>query len=182
VAGEPADAMVAAVQKYGASLGKTPTAIDDELWALREKQAKPATPFSLQTFDGRPVALSDYKGRVFLFNLWFPACGPCRKEFPYVQKVLDKFKSRGFEVVAVNIRQEEDEFVVPFMKGNGYGFLPLKAPKAWIEQNFKGMIAPQNFLIDADGRVMFRPTVQSPDGQRTLENEIEALLNRLPAK
>ena len=72
VAARPADVLLEALNKYGAALGKTAAQVDDELWARREKQAKPATPLTLPTYDGRTLSLSDYKGKVFLLNFWYP--------------------------------------------------------------------------------------------------------------
>jgi hypothetical protein len=89
---------------------------------------------------------------------------------------LKKFEGQGFSILAVNIHPKEDEMVVPFMKGNAYGFLPLKSAAKWAEDVDKVRGTPQNFLIDAEGRVRVKPDVHSPDSQRTLELEIEALL------
>jgi tetratricopeptide (TPR) repeat protein len=72
VATEPDAELLEALNGYGAGLGKTSAQVDDELWALRVKQAKPAIPFKLATFDGRTRSLSDYKGKVFLLNFWYP--------------------------------------------------------------------------------------------------------------
>jgi hypothetical protein len=62
------------------------------------------------------------------------------------------------------------------MKGNGYDFIPLKADEKWAEQNYKVRGTPQNFLIDAEGRVIFKPDVRSTEALQTLVHEIEALL------
>jgi hypothetical protein len=62
------------------------------------------------------------------------------------------------------------------MKGNGYGFVPLKADEKWAEQNYKVRGTPQNFVIDAEGRVIFKPDARSVEALQTLVREIEALL------
>jgi hypothetical protein len=62
------------------------------------------------------------------------------------------------------------------MKGNGYGFVPLKADEKWAEQTYQVRGTPQNFLIDAQGRVIFKPDVRSTEALQTLVHEIEALL------
>jgi Tfp pilus assembly protein PilF len=72
VAAAPADALVEALLRYGAAIGRTPAQVDDDLWAIREKQAEPAAPFDLPTYDGRRVSLAGYRGKVFLLNFWYP--------------------------------------------------------------------------------------------------------------
>jgi hypothetical protein len=81
-------------------------------------------------------------------------------------------------VLAVNIHPPENALVVPFMKGNGYDFLPLEGGDKWAEETYKVRGTPANFLIDAQGRVVFKPDARSPEAGRTLEREVEALLRR----
>jgi hypothetical protein len=95
---------------------------------------------------------------------------------------LKAFQARGFEILSVNIHREEDAMAVPFMKGNGYDFLPLKSPAKWAEDVYKVRYTPVNFLIDAEGRIVFNPDVRSKESLRTFENEIEALLKRAATK
>lgn len=93
-----------------------------------------------------------------------------------MQKALNRFRGRDFVILAISIHPAEDPLVLPFMKGNGYGFVPLKADEKWAEQNYKVRGTPQNFLIDSKGRVVFRPDVRSTEALQTLVNEIDALL------
>ncbi len=93
-----------------------------------------------------------------------------------MQKVLDKYTPQGFAILSINVVTEEDEFVLPFMKGNGYGFLPLKSDWEWAKKTYHVGGTPTNFLIDAQGRIVFRPRVHDAESQRTLELEIESLL------
>lgn len=90
--------------------------------------------------------------------------------------MVDKYASRGFAILSINVVPEEEEFVLPFMKGNDYGFLPLKSNWDWAKKTYNVIEAPTNFLIDAQGRIIFRPQVHDAESQRTLELEIESLL------
>jgi thiol-disulfide isomerase/thioredoxin len=175
----PSDRLNAARATYGAALGKSADTMLDDLWTIRIAQAKPAVPFALPDYpDGRTVRLADYRHGIVIVNFWYPACGPCRAEFPYLQKVLDKYKDRGLQVLALNVYPEQDEFVVPFMKSNGYGFRPLRTTADWAKQNYQVVGEPTNFLIDQEGRVVFKPRLYDQKTQRSLELAIEELLDR----
>ncbi len=177
---EPSDALNAAVTKYATKLGKTPADVSADIWKLREADAKPAPAFALPDYpDGKRVNLSDHRGKVVLVNFWYPSCGPCRGEFPTLQRVLDKYKDRGFTILALNVLPEEDAFVMPYLKNNGFTFRALKTGTDWAEKNYGARGFPSNHLVDAQGRVIFKPgVIRGEDEQRRFELQVEALLER----
>jgi thiol-disulfide isomerase/thioredoxin len=161
----------------GQKLGRDAKLRDEDVLKVREANSKPAPAFSLSGYgNGGPISSADFKGRVFLLNFWFPECGPCHGEFPYVQHALDKYKDQGFAIVAVNVQQAQDDLVLPLLKGLKLGFLPVKTDDK-IEVAYGVHGAPTSFLIGPDGRIWFKTgPVFDAAKQRTLELQIEALL------
>jgi cytochrome c biogenesis protein CcmG/thiol:disulfide interchange protein DsbE len=77
-------------------------------WALLDsRNAYPnyAPDFTLNTFDGNAVHLSDLKGKIVVLNFWATWCGPCRAEAPELQALWQKYKDRG--VIFVGIDQAD---------------------------------------------------------------------------
>lgn len=177
----PTDDSHALLLQYGQELGKNSSAVDGDVWAAQEKNAKHATDFSLPSYssDKKKMSLADFRGHVVLLNFWYPLCGPCRGEFPYIQTVLDKYKDQGFEIVAVNVQPEENDFVLPILKGFQLGFIPLEGSEDFAEDVYHVRGEPTNFLIGADGKQYFGPLepISSPEAQRTLELQVRTLLN-----
>jgi thiol-disulfide isomerase/thioredoxin len=174
---KPTDALQAAMRTYGAKLGKNPAQVTAEVRGLLEKNAKPATEFSLARFgDEKKVSLADYRGKVVLLNFWYPFCGPCRGEFPYLQKILDKYAGK-FVILAVNVHPAEADLVLPYMTGMHWGFIPLRSDEEFASKIYQARGFPTNYLIDQEGRIVYKPGgIRGPDAQRTMELQIEAIL------
>lgn len=180
VAKTPSDALLAALAAAGRALKKTPADVAADLAARRDAAAKPAPAFSLPDYpDRKPVSLADYRGKVVLINFWYPSCGPCRGEFPTLQRVLDKYRDRGFAILSLNVLPEEKDFVMPYLTKNRFTFRPLETTTEWAEKTYGARGFPTNLLVDGDGRIVFKPgIIRSPREQRTFELQIEALLPR----
>ena len=85
-------------------------------------------------------------------------------------------------ILAINVHPNEDQFVMPYMKGNAYDFIPLRADETWASRDYKARGYPANYLVDQDGRIVYKPgVVRGADGQRKLEMQIETILSRSSA-
>jgi tetratricopeptide (TPR) repeat protein len=178
MADQPNDDLHTALLQYGAKLNKTSAQVEAGIRTLLEVNASTPAPFTLPHYgDEQPTSLADYRGKVVLLNFWYPFCGPCRGEASFLQKVLEKYGPRGFVILSPNVHPAEDQFVLPYLKGYGYGFIPLRASQEFAEKQYNARGMPANFLIDREGRVLYKPRViRGAEAQRTLELQIEALL------
>jgi len=79
-----------------------------------EKEGVPD--FTLPDLNGKPVSLSSFKGRPVLVNLWASWCAPCVKEFPSLQRLVERYKGK-LVVLAVSHdhnRDDLDSFIKAF--------------------------------------------------------------------
>lgn len=176
---KPSDKIKETIGAYAAKLGKNDAAVQQDLRALRDQKAKQATPFTLDGyFTKNKISLSDYKGKVVLLTYWFPGCGPCRGEFPHFENVLKKFKGKEVAYLGINIVRDQDDYVIPFLKGSGYSFTPLAEDEKRDKGNLPSPGAPTNYLIDQDGRIIYSGFMIHGDNERMLELMIESLLEK----
>ena len=128
----------------------------------------------LETVDGEKFTLESRKGKVVLVNLWGIWCVPCKQEMPHLIELQEKYKDQNFEIVGLNIgdenaEKESAENIKTFAEK-----MKLNYTLAWADDQvymdflklskFQGV--PQSFLIDRDGRLN---GVFLGGGQKTVE-------------
>jgi hypothetical protein len=92
--------------------------------------------------------------------------------------VFDKYKSRGLEVLAINVEPAQRQSVLPLLTAMGITFVPLESDWAWAEKEYGVTGTPEAALVDEQGRIMFKPSVHDAATRAVLEQQVEALLTR----
>jgi thiol-disulfide isomerase/thioredoxin len=70
---------------------------------------KPAPPISGVDVDNREVRLTDLRGKVVLVDFWATWAPPCVAEIPHYQALLDKYGSKGFTILGVNVDASRED-------------------------------------------------------------------------
>jgi thiol-disulfide isomerase/thioredoxin len=141
--------------------------------AAEPGEAAPA--FILPTAKGETVALDGLRGKVVYVDFWASWCGPCRRSFPWMSEMQQKYGPRGFVVVAVNVdkkRADADRFLAQTPAGFTVVYDEAGAtPSAY---KVKGM--PSSYLIDARGNVTFVERGFLDEHKADLEQRIATLV------
>ena len=65
--------------------------------------------WQLTDLDGRPIRLADLRGKAVWVDFWASWCPPCQQETPVIRQVAEEYRSRGLEVVAVQVQETVEE-------------------------------------------------------------------------
>jgi cytochrome c biogenesis protein CcmG/thiol:disulfide interchange protein DsbE len=93
------------------------------------------------------------RGKVALVDFWASWCAPCKRSFPVMKELQDKFGSRGFVVVAVCL-DEKKPAMDEFLKKNPNAFIVLHDPKGRLAQALAIEKMPTSFLVGTDGKIL----------------------------
>ena len=109
--------------------------------------------FELESLDGGTVKLSSYKGKVVFLNFWATWCPPCVAEMPSMQKLYDRFKERGLEIIAVDL-QEDKAAVRKFVDRHDLTFTALLDKTGRVGSQYGARNIPTTYIIDRKGFVI----------------------------
>lgn len=133
-----------------------------------------APDFTLETLNGQTVSLLSLRGQAVLINFWATWCPPCRAEMPAIQQVYDRYRDRGFTVLAVNL-QESDAQVAAFAEQLGLTFpIPMDRSGSVFAQ-YRVRALPSTFFIDKRG-IIQNVTVGGPMAEAFIESHVADLL------
>jgi peroxiredoxin len=132
---------------------QTPLPKADELSAIPAKVNFPAPELTLTDIQGVSRSLDEYRGQVVLVNLWATWCPPCRQEMPTLQAFYDKYKQRGFVILAINDGDPTAD-VLKFVREYRLTFpVWLDPTYTATEKAFNAPNLPASFVIDRNGTI-----------------------------
>ncbi len=113
-----------------------------------------APEFRLLDLQGRPVALSAFRGKVVILDFWATWCPPCRREIPDFVSLQNQYKDQGLQIVGVAL--DEADKVHGFAEANGMNY-PVLLGDDNVAALYGGISGiPTTFIIDRRGNIVER--------------------------
>lgn len=148
-------------------------------WALiRSNQtqptAGPAPDFTMTTYDGQDYRLSDLRGKVVIVNFWASWCIPCHDEAPALQRVYERYKDRGVEMLGVAYT-DTDTNALAFIDKYDMTYPTGPDTGTRISDRYNIIGVPETFVVDQQGNIA--KFIMQP----TTEAELSAIIDGLLA-
>jgi cytochrome c biogenesis protein CcmG, thiol:disulfide interchange protein DsbE len=147
----------------------------DRLSQLELLENEGARDFTATTIDGRKVALSSFRGKVVIVNLWATWCGPCIEEVPSLIKLVEAMQGKVqlFAVSEDESMAEINSFLKSFPKIKNQNIHIIWDEKREIINLYKGDRLPETFIFNADlklaKKVIGAINWHTPDSKAYLE-------------
>ena len=146
------------VAKYVRYEGMT-TALDDPQYtqAMQELVANDAdaskADFTLKDIKGKPVTLSELKGKIVLVSFWATWCPPCRREMADLDAIYTHYQSQG--LVILSLTNEDPTAVVKWVQQFGNYHPPILFDEGGnVAKQFHVNGLPTTFVFNREGTLV----------------------------
>lgn len=124
---------------------------------------------TLEAPDGSTCKLSSLYGKLTYIDMWATWCGPCCKEIPHLEKVVEKYKGNDkIQFLSLSIDTNKQAWLNKLKKDNPawpqYLVPEEDANKLMSEMGINGI--PRFIMLDEKGNVIF------PDAKRPSDPEL----------
>jgi thiol-disulfide isomerase/thioredoxin len=130
--------------------------------------------FSLNNPDGKQVSIDDFKGKYLLIDFWASWCPSCRLENPFIVRIYDRYKSKGFEILGVSFDTKMNAWLEAIEVDN-LKWTHVSDLQGWNSEPAKmfGIISiPSSILIDGNG-IIVANNPSSSELEKILENILQ---------
>ena len=128
-----------------------------------------------------PPGLLPLEGRVIWVDFWASWCVPCRRSFPWLNEMQQKYGAQGLQIVGVNVDKDRalaDAFLDEVPAEFALRFDPAGA----LAKEFGVQAMPSSYLLAADGSVLKSHFGFRAAEKADYEQAIKGALERASAK
>jgi thiol-disulfide isomerase/thioredoxin len=116
----------------------------------KQLSGKPAADLTVKDLQGKPIHLSELKGKTVLLDFWATWCGPCRADGPALDKLYAKYGDKNLIIVGVSV-DEDRPVVEKFLSQHPHSYPVVLSTENEIPRPYQIGVFPTYIVIDGDG-------------------------------
>ena len=136
-----------------------------------------APDFSLEAAGGKPLRLAALRGKLVYVDFWASWCAPCRRSFPWMNAMQEKYGASGLVIVGVNVDQKRSD-AERFLSQTPAKFAVVYDAQGTAPKLYALKAMPSSVLIDPQGQVLLVHAGFRDEERDALETKIRAALPR----
>lgn len=130
--------------------------------------------FELDTLDSS-VKLSDLKGKVVYVDFWASWCSPCKKSFPWMNKIHSKYQEKGLTIIGISLDAKR-KHTEQFLEKTPALFTIALDPEGKTADAYKVQVMPTSYLIGRNGELLWEHKGFQSKQEEKLEQAIAEAL------
>lgn len=113
---------------------------------------EPVPGFEARLLSGQVVRSSQYRQRPLLVVFWASWCPPCKGEMAELQKLYERHRGRGLEILAISMDEDRKD-IDDFLRAQPVSFPVARENDRHGDIFGPFLMPPRLFLIGRDGRL-----------------------------
>lgn len=101
------------------------------------------------------AALGKHRGKPVVINFWATWCEPCREEMPSLQRLADRWQSKGLTVITVTVADNPRQ-VDDFFREAGIKLAVIHDPSQSLSRPWGARILPTSLILDRQHQLRLR--------------------------
>jgi peroxiredoxin len=113
--------------------------------------------FTETDLHGKPLSLSQYRGKVVLLHFWASWCAPCLMELPPIVAAYEKYHAQGFEIIGVSLDSDRKKLTACLARQSGMRWPEYFDGTGWenkLAAKYGVEAIPFIVLIGPDGKII----------------------------
>ncbi|KGP92962.1 cytochrome C biogenesis protein [Pontibacillus chungwhensis BH030062] len=132
--------------------------------------------FTVTTFEGKEVKLSDLKDKKVFLNFWATWCPPCRVEMPEMQRFYEEY-GEEVEIMAVNVTSTEKSVkdVTSYVHNEEFTFPIYLDRERNAADQYRIPGFPTTYFIGTNGKIQSKAYIGAMDYDfmKKMKNKLE---------
>ncbi|MEC4726704.1 TlpA family protein disulfide reductase [Shewanella sp. D64] len=141
--------------------------------------AQPTLNIEVHNSQNQLLSLDEFKGQVVYVDFWASWCGPCRKSFPWLNAMHDKYQQQGLAIVAINL-DEDKAAAEKFLAAFPARFHVRFDPQGKSAQTFDLQGMPSSYIFNRKGELVQQHVGFFSEHAKNYERNLSQLLKELP--
>lgn len=109
--------------------------------------------FDFKDLEGNSITNKSFLGKITVIKCWYIHCTFCIKEFPQVNALFDKYKSRN-DIQFISLAEDNPQQLSTFLKKKPLSYSVVPNMKTYMNEALSLNAFPTHFIIDKNGNIL----------------------------
>ena len=120
---------------------------------LESMEGKELPAYYFSDLNGNSYTNKNTKGNVMLIKCWFISCVACVKEFPELNRLVDRYKNRS-DVKFISLASDSKVDLTTFLKKRPFNYAVVPKMGKYMTEQINVNAYPLHLLINKEGKIV----------------------------